>query len=152
LECGDWSPLSPVDLLPHRAACRPESLGRLGARPHSGSWHSRQQAAWSCRQEDLQSGDQSPHSKRPLAPCSVTRIRGQVNSIGARTGSRHQFWLQCPGRRRPRSPPSHDHSSHRDLLHDRLRLLIGNQISIHHPFYPRLERFPRRNPHFAGRL
>jgi len=90
LECGDWSPLSRVDRWPHRAACRPKSSGRLGAeRPHSVSWNSRQQAAWSCQYADLQSGDQSPHSKRPVAPCSELVVGQKL--CGIRRNARAPF-------------------------------------------------------------
>jgi hypothetical protein len=41
----------------------------------SGLWNSRQQAAWSCRQDDLQSGDQLPHQTiPPTSPFGVRRL------------------------------------------------------------------------------
>jgi hypothetical protein len=51
LECGDSSPLSQSDLLPHRAACRNNSSGRLGAQPRIGLRNSWQQAAGLCQYE-----------------------------------------------------------------------------------------------------
>jgi len=63
LECGDSSPLAAIDLPRHRAACRLLISGRLRAQHEIGLWYSRQQAAWSGQRDDLQSGDQSPHSR-----------------------------------------------------------------------------------------
>jgi len=48
-------------------------------RPEAGLWYSRQQAAWPGQQHDLQSGDQSPHSKR--------------------FGGEHVDWENCGGKR-----------------------------------------------------
>jgi len=53
--CHDWQ-WSAGGLPPFYIEC-------LRARPEVGLWYPRQQAAWSGRQDDLQSGDEAPHSK-----------------------------------------------------------------------------------------
>ena len=61
---GARAPLCRSEFCRNGAACRPVFSRRLAVRLELGSWNSRQQAAWSGQQDDLQSGDQSPHSIR----------------------------------------------------------------------------------------
>ena len=99
------------EILPHKADCRPEFHNSngfrfcayaarrpffsryLGVRLEPGLWNSRKQAAWSCQYAGLQSGDQSPHSKRGygwLEACAT----------GSRSGRGGRGWCRRPGRAR----------------------------------------------------